>query len=218
MSGCRTCGFFKKVSISATCEYKYTWTLLKSITHIKTWCGQNIGTHWFLRESRRLLTGGKNANVRWERPTIRPPLGGWRPPEAARWQCVCLSVVGIEKTNKATIASHDTQMTGYERATLTLTSLKTSDVGERATEVWADKAEHKRRPLNRPYLIDQLGCSYSLCWRLLYAKPDTIWRQRHKCVSSHYRNETLNYWLWILRFYSWSNIRSIISFVTSITT
>jgi len=33
-------------------------------------------------------------------------------------------------TIKATIASIDTQMTGYEKATLTLASFKTSDVGE----------------------------------------------------------------------------------------
>ena len=33
-------------------------------------------------------------------------------------------------SKKATIASKDTQMTGYEKATLTLATFKTSDVGE----------------------------------------------------------------------------------------
>lgn len=48
-------------------------------------------------------------------------------------------------------------MADYERATLKLATLKTSDVGECAAEVWADKAERKRRPLNRPCLILQVA-------------------------------------------------------------
>ena len=79
-------------------------------------------------------------------------------------------------------------MTGYEKATLTLATFKTSDVGECAAEVWADKAEHKRRPLNRPYLNTDQVARIRCVERLLDAKPDTIWQQRHKCVSSHYRN------------------------------
>ena len=54
---------------------------------------------------------------------------------------------------EATTASNDIRVNGYERATPKLATLTTSDVGEKATEVWADKAEHKRRPLNRPFLI-----------------------------------------------------------------
>ena len=67
-----------------------------------------------------------------------------------------VSLLGSMKRSTLQIQSHhriiDTQMTGYEKATLTLATFKTSDVGECAAEVWADKAEHKRRPLNRPYL------------------------------------------------------------------